>query len=354
MKSKKIAPLIIFLIIFFTLIYIILAAKPLGKEFQFTPEWKISVSAPAIDENKESKPTIYFKLGQSLGYFTEDGKVTLYESFPAIASISDYYYSIYSTNSTKIPFYNQKGELQGAIKTAGYPYFRDNNSYIFLPGGNSFSKVLYNGDTAWTYEGTLPITAFASSQKYTAAGFADGKIKLFDNSDGSTAIDFAPGGSDYPVILGLDISSDGNYIASVSGHEQQRFVLSQKENNQQKIIFHYFISESSPYRTLVHFTEDNSRVFYLFEGNLGIYNIATEKNYIIPISDRIINIEESEDFVFLLGKTKSQYTVYMIDKTNTLEGKFSFTADTAFMKAFNNNLYIGNNTSISKISLSRG
>ena len=74
----------------------------------------------------------------------------------------------------------------------------------------------------------------------------------------------------------------------------------------------------------------------------------------IPISDRIINIEESEDFVFLLGKTKSQYTVYMIDKTNTLEGKFSFTADTAFMKTFNNNLYIGNNTSISKISLSRG
>lgn len=354
MKSKKTAPLITCLIIFLTLVYIILAAKPLGKEYQFTPEWKVSVSSPVIDENTQNDPTIYFKLGQSLGYFTEKGKITLFESFPSMASISDFYYSTYNTNDTNIQFFDQKGELQGTIEAAGFPYFVESNSYVFFPGGNSFAKLNHNGSTAWSYEGTLPLTAFASSSKYTAAGFADGKIKVFSNSDGTPEIDFAPGGSDYPVILGLDISPDGNYIASVSGHDQQRFVLSQKENSQQKIIFHYFIKESSPYRTLVHFTNDNSRVFYVYEGHVGIYNLKSEKNIIIPISSRIINIEESEDFVFLLGKNKSTYTVYMIDKTNTLEGKFSFKAETAFMKTFNNNLYIGNDTSLSKISLTRG
>lgn len=354
MKSKKTAPLIAFLIIFLTLIYIILAARPLGKEFQFTPEWKINISSPVIQENINNEATLSFKLGQSLGYFTEDGKVTLYETFPSMASISDFYYSVYNTNNENVPFYDQKGELQGNITAAGYPYFTEKNSYCFLPGGNSFAKLDYQGDTAWTYESTLPITAFASTTNYTAAGFADGKIKVFNNSDGTSEIDCAPGGSDYPVILGLDISSDGNYIASVSGHEQQRFVLSQKENNQQKIIFHYFIAESSPYRTLVHFTKDNARVLYLFEGKLGIYNLKTEKNDIISMPGRIINIEEADDLIFLLAKNKSKYTVYMVDKTNTLEGKFSFEAGTAFIKTYNNNLYIGNDCYISKISLSRG
>lgn len=354
MKSKKIVLPVTLLIIFLTITYIILAARPLGKEFQFTPEWKINVSAPAIDPNTENKTTIYFKLGQSLGYFTEDGKITLYETFPNMASISEYFYAVYSTNSSSVPFYNQKGQLQGNIDISGFPYFSDINSYSMLPGGSSFTKLDSTGKPHWTYEGTFPITAFSSTSKFTAAGFADGKIKIFDNIDGSLAVDYAPGGSDYPVILGLDISSDGNYIASISGHEQQRFVLSQRENNQQKIIFHYFIQESSPYRTLVHFTKDNSRVFYVYEGNIGVYNLKTDKNYTIPMSDHIIKIDESDDLVFLLGKTKNKYTVYMIDKTNSLEGKFSFEADSAFMKTYNNNLYIGNDTSISKISLTRG
>lgn len=353
MKTKKTLPIVITLTILFSILYLIFGAKPLSKEFQFTPEWKISITNPVIAENPNHLPEIYYKLGQEMGYFTEDGKVTLSYSFNSMSSISDYYYAPYTTNAINTVFYNNKGQEAGVITEAGYPYFLEDAAFVFLPGGNSFSKLNNNGSTAWTYEGTMPITAFTSKNDYTAVGFADGRIMIFENEAGKREIDFAPGGSDYPVILGLDISSDGKYVASVTGHEKQRFIVSQKENNQEKIVFHTFIDKSSPIRTLVHFTKDNKRVFYLFEGNLGIYNIETDKHTVIPMKDRIFNIEESDDHVFLLGTSRSTYTIYVVDKTNTLEGKTSFEADTAFIRAFNNNLYIGKNSSISKIKLSK-
>lgn len=353
MKSKKIIILPCLVIFLLTIFYIIFATKPLAKEFQFIPEWKISVLSPIIDKNLNKKETIYFKLGQELGYFTEEGKITFCKTFPFQASISDKYFSTYNSNAQNTPFFDTNGNSKGFIEAAGYPYFIEENAFVFLPGGNSFSKVYDNGKTEWTYEGTIPLTAFSSKNSFTATGFADGKIIIFDNHSGNIIGDYAPGGSDYPVILGIDISNDGKYVASISGQDKQRFVLSQSENQKQKIIYHNFINEGSPYRTLIYFTKNIERVFYVYKNNIGIYNIKSEENFTIPISDRIINIEESEDFVIFLGKTKNTYTVYFIDKTNTLEGKFSFDAKSAFIRVFKNNLYIGNDTYISKIALTR-
>ena len=143
-----------------------------------------------------------------------------------------------------------------------------NGGIIFT--SHSFSKCKDDGQIDWTYEGIMPITAFSSNKNYTAAGFADGSISIFNNEDGSISSSFAPGGSDYPVILGIDISQDGQYVASISGHGQQRFVLSHKEENQQKIIYHTFLTSDSPYQTLVYFSKDGKRVLYNYQNKLGI------------------------------------------------------------------------------------
>lgn len=353
MKSKKNVALPIFIILILTILYVVFAIKPLAKEYQFNPDWKISVSSPVIDKNLSNKDTIHFKLGQQIGYFTEEGKITLCRTFPFQASISDKYFSIYNSDATKTPFFDNKGNQIGIIEDSGFPYFVEENAFLFLPDGNSFSKLYDDGKTEWTYEGTIPITAFSSKNAFTTVGLADGKIIIFDNHSGNIINDYVPGGSDYPIILGVDISNDGKYVASVSGQDRQRFVLSQNENQKQKIIYHNFLPNNSLYRTLIYFTKDNERVFYVYKNNIGIYNIKSEKSFTIPIEDRIINIEESNDFVFLLGKNQNKYTVYLVDKTNTLEGKFSFNAESAFIKTYNDNLYVGNDTYISKIILTR-
>lgn len=352
MKQKKHIGLALFLILFISIIYIILAVKPLNKEYSFTPVWKISTANPVIN-NSVTKQKSAFHLGQTLGYFDEDGNISLYKTFPSKVSISDSYFAVYDSEAKNTEFYNTDGTKAGVIEASGFPYFKDNLIYVFLPGGCSFSKCSDTGKIIWTFEGTFPITAFAAKENYTAVGLSNGTIKVLNNENGATEIDFAPGGSDYPVILGLDISEDGQYIASISGHNHQRFVLSHREENQQKIVYHKFFDHDSPYRTIVHFSKDGKRVFYNFYRGLGIYDLETKAEQTLSIKDKLISIEETDDLTLLLGKEKNTYTVSVIDNTNTLEGAFSFTADSAFLHAADNNIYLGKDNSISKIQVTR-
>lgn len=352
MKHKKHLVLGLFLIVFISIIYIILAVRPLNKEYSFTPVWKISTANPVITTTSSEKQS-YFHLGQTLGYFDDKGNISLYQTFPYKVSISNHFFATYSSETENIEFFKSTGEKAGVIEAKGFPYFVDDLVYVFLPGGCSFSKCSETGKVLWTFEGTFPITAFAAKEKYTAVGLANGTIKVLNNENGATEIDFAPGGSDYPVILGLDISDDGQYIASISGHNHQRFVLSHREENQQKIIYHRFFEHDSPYRTVVHFSHDGNRIFYNFSNGLGIYNLEKKEERTLELKSKLLTIKETDDLTVLLGKEKDTYTVSIIDNTDTIEGHFSFTADSAFVHAEGNNIYLGKDNSISKIAVTR-
>lgn len=353
MKRKKIIRLSIILAVLFTIFYLLLAAKPLSEEYQYSPLWKINTSNPVVKQISNDTKKFHFQLGQTLGYFTSDGDISLFQTFPSKVSISDYYYATYDSNAKNTPFYTNDGKQAGIITKSGYPYFKNNLIYVFLAGGASFTKCNSDGSENWTYEGTIPITAFSAKENYTAVGFADGNIKIFNNKNGSIESTFIPGGSDYPVILGIDISDDGQYVASISGHNKQRFVLSHREDTQQKIIFHTFLDSDSPYQTIVHFCNNGNRVIYNYNNELGIYDLKNKENTIVQLKSKIISIQENNDFVFLLGKDKNKYTVSMIEQTNTLAGSFSFDANTAFIHSDENYLYIGKDNSISSIEITK-
>lgn len=353
MKTKKHFGLYIFLTFLISIIYISLAAKPLTTEHTFSPVWKINTSNPVIKQSSDNKKLKHFHLGQTLGYFDENGNISLYETFPDKVSISDSYYAIYNSSAKDTVFYKNNGQEAGIIEASGFPYFCGNMIYVFLPGGCSFSKCSESGKVLWTFESIFPITAFTAKEKYTAVGLSNGSIKILNNETGSTEIDFSPGGSELPVILGLDISDDGMYVASVSGHNHQRFVISKREEKQQKIIYHRFFDYDSPYRTAVHFCNDGKRVFYNFYGGIGIYDISEKTEKIIPMKDKILSIDETDDFVILLGKEKASYTLSIIDSTNTLEGSFSFKAETAFVHADKQDIYLGKDNTISRFSVSK-
>ena len=156
-----------------------------------------------------------------------------------------------------------------------------------------------------------------------------------------------------PIIIGIAVSNDGQYIASVSGQEQQRFVIAKNENNQSKIIYHEFLESDLTRRTQVYFTQDGKRVLYDCGTKLGIYDFEKDKAYSVKTNKQIISVEESENLIFLLGKAENEYTVYLIEKTNVLEGSFTFSANNAFIKTYNEALYVGKDSTISKISIER-
>lgn len=350
MKTKKNSSIYIIIAISFTVLFLFLATKPLSKEYHFEPQWIVNISNPTLNK-VDDKPLMYYRLGQTLGYITEDGELTINQTFPAKVAISDYYFTTYDTNSKNINFYTPKGEKVGKFEAAGFPYFWKDQIFVFLPGGASFVKCNPDGTTKWTYEGTLPITAFNTKNDYSIIGLTNGSVKIFNNETGKMEDAFAPGGSDYSVILGCDISEDGKYIATVSGHDKQRFVLSYRNDNQIKIIYHNFLQTDDPQQTLVHFCDDGKRVLYNYKNNIGIYDFKNNISKTIPIDKTVISIKETEKLMVLLGKNKSEYTVYMIDKNNALEGSFSFQSKNAFINTDENSLYVGKDNSISKISL---
>ena len=352
MKIKKQLSFYITIAVILSVLYIIFSIQPIGKEFQFTPEWKIDVSNPTLKENKNNSSVNYFKLSQTAGYFTSDGEVTNFITFPYKATISDYYYTSYNSNNTSTDFFTPDGTKKGTITQSGFPMIVEDRIFVFLPGGSSFVKCKEDGSKDWEYDSTCPITAFYSAKNALVAGYADGTIVHFTN-EGDVIQKFQPGGSDYPVILAASLSNDGSYIASVSGQNRQRFVLAKKEGAQTKIVFHEYFPTNTKVQQIVKFSSDDRLCFYTFENSAGIIDIKKKKSTHIPINGSAVSLKESKDCFFLLTKKQKTYSVYIIEKFTSFTGCFQFQSDAAFIETDEEKLYLRKKSTISKIKISK-
>ncbi|MBR1535652.1 MAG: hypothetical protein IJ630_01785 [Treponema sp.] len=356
-KVKIILPIFAFLAIF----YVIIASRPLSPEIQFVPVWTVDLEAYTKTENLEGQPedfenAVSFKMGQTLGYFTPEGKILSYITFPYKATISDLSYTLYGTSSSEMQILSPANEEIGKISVTGFPYFTADRKFIFLAGGSSFSKLSEKGEVEWTHEGFSPITAFSSSKTGTVAGFANGTVLGFDN-DGNITHNYNPGGSNYEVILGAAISESSKFIATLSGQDGQRFVISKKNNTDYgehtSIVFYKSMEKEVNRQVLIKFSRDEKKVFYNNATGIGIVNTKTFKNTEIPIKGKILSILESEDEneIFVLSKNGSTYTVSTIESFDAFQGSFSFDAESACIAVKGNSLFVGRDGKISRIDI---
>lgn len=378
MEKKKRRLIIWVLGIIAFIAYVICAIKPLGTEYQITPTWKIDVASPTVTPAADGEKLLYFKFNRSMGYFTPDGRVTAFISYPQKATISRSFYTFYNTSNELVPFFDPSGKKLGTIGAVGFPFIKGNNIFVFLPGGGSFAKCDNDGNVAWRYESVNPITAFDANDSGIAAGFADGSIVEFDSA-GRVLRAFSPGGSDYPAIHGIALSTDSSMIATVCGQNKQRFVLARNEGVNAKIIFHEFIDTVSPYQMLVSFYNNNNNVVFNSGDILAFVDVRHGKSEHIKIEpgEHAIDAQESGNCVYILTKTKLKkapeaaptdkftpptdvtntpdyrYTVYIVERLATLMGKFSFDADVAFIKTDENRLYIGKDSTVSCLTLEK-
>lgn len=356
-KLKIIAPICIALAIF----YIIIASKPLSPEIQFVPVWTLDLESYTKGEAIEATPedfkeAVSFKMGQNLGYFTPEGKLLSYITFPYKASVSDSAYTLYGTSSQEMQINSPAGAETGKINVTGFPYFMEDRKFVFLPGGSSFSKLNEDGSVAWTYEGFTPITAFSSSKTGIVTGYSNGSVIAFDN-EGNITQQYQPGGSTYEVILGAAISESSKYIATLSGQGGQRFVISKKTSpnygSHTSIVFYKSMTEELNRQVLIKFTKDEKKVFYNSATGIGIVNCRNFKNTEIPIKGRILSILESGTGkeIFILSKEENTYTVSAIESFDAFAGSFSFDADCACIAVKDNSLFIGRDGKISRLDI---
>lgn len=336
----------------FCIVYIILSVKPMGTEIHFTPEWTQDISN--VQENSDGKDLIPFRLSQNIGYFSEDGKIFSSITFPFKSTISDKWYATFGANNTDAEFFFADGTKAGNIKEAGFPFFDEDRIYVMLPGGTSFIKCTPEGQRQWIYERYSPITAFSSSRSGTVAGYADGTIISF-LPDGTIDQKFTPGGSNSGVILGAGISTDGNKIACVSGQDQQRFIVAEKNEGHSRVIFHEYLENSILRQTMVKFSRNSDFVYFNGKDFLGIVNLKAAESRKIPIKGRISQIEFSDnnELVYILSRDGKKYTVTVLESFVYPMASFSFEGDSSFIQTRGDALFVGRNSKISKISISR-
>lgn len=336
----------------FCLLYTIFAIKPLETEYQFNPEWKIDVANPSTTKLSDDEEILPFKLGQSMGYFTTDGKVAAFVSFPYKASITEGAYVSYTANNSNATVYSPDGKELYRLKIEGFPHLTENKTFVFQPGGTSFVMCDEKGNAKWNYAGISPVSAFNTSENAVAAGFADGTICEFD-LEGNLLNKFAPTGSNYPGIHGIDVSDDGKYLAVISGMDKQRFLLCYVDGHNSKIVHHSYMDSSDPLQKIVKFSKDNSTILYNHGPHISILDVASRKQADIDIKGHAIRIIEDKNNFFVLSKMKNTYSVYIIEKFATLTGSFSFEAQNAFIEAKDGKLYVGRDTHISCIKITR-
>lgn len=349
-KTSK-RKIIIVCTIVLSVLYIFLAQNYLGEELHFTPEWTEDISH--VQQVSGDVELISYKLGQNIGYFTPDGKIASQITFPFKASISDSYYTTYYANSSSITLFSKTGEETAKLNAYGFPYFQDDRIFMMLPGGSSFAVFNKFGDKKWQYESYAPITAFSSSPKGTVAGYADGTLIAF-NEKGTITQKFQPGGSSISVINGAAISKDGSTVACVSGQNPQRFVIAKDDTGHSKIVFHEYLEKDFLQQCLVQFSRNDSLVFYNYNGGLGIADLEKLRSSHIKIPGTIVQIQESDtnNLIFVLSKDKKQYTVTVIEPFDHPSAHFSFTADSAFLQAKGNSVFVGRDNKISRLTVS--
>ena len=359
MKIKENIHIIIIASVGFLVFYSLLAVRPLSQELQLTPQWTTSILHPVTSTVNKTETQIPFRLGQNMGYFTVNGEISLMESFPFQATISEAYRASYSQDASRIPVY-EFGTASNAeypdffIEGTGFPFFSEDRVYLFNPGGYGLAQYTKEDGQIWQFEHTAPIVAFNSSPAGTAVGYADGTIYTF-SSTGELVQTFEPGGSTYPIILGIALSSSGGQLACISGIDQQRFVLTQQRNGVNKVVFHTYLETNQREPVLVQFTKDENHVFYSAGNGLGIVNCFTFENKVIPVEGTILAIEEcpTNNITCVLTRDKGRYNIYFIENRDVLVGHFGFKADAAFIDIQGGDLYVGRDTQISKINITR-
>jgi hypothetical protein len=96
-------------------------------------------------------------------------------------------------------------------------------------------------------------------------------------------------------------------------------------------------------------------VYYGKKDSLGIADLDKLKNYSVDIPGIISQIEENSinDFIYVLSRNDSKNTITVIESIDSAIASFSFYAENSFIQAKNDKLFVGKDSKISAIKVSK-
>lgn len=347
----------------FLVIYMFVAAIPMGYDISFAPMWTKDLGAATekLRNDPEAKPdkAVFSKpgveafiLGNRFGYFTPKGDILSCAETEERVTASPQAWAVYPQNARDTRVFLPDGTAKMTIAESGYVHLDGKRTYLFLPGGDSVSQYSDSGKPLWTREHTAPITAFNSSPAGAIIGYADGKLSCI-RPDGSEAFSFYPGGSNFQIIQGAALSEDGTLAACVSGIDKQRFILISIKGDQYKIIYHIWLQGNLRRQVFVDFEKNSHFAFFESAQGLGIVNCKKRTAGFFPVEGQVFATGDcpGESLFVVLSGSGQNYTLSAVERPDHLIASAHFRADNAFLIQRESAIYLGTDNRISRIDI---
>jgi hypothetical protein len=265
--------------------YFLVCAYPLPKELVLVPLWTRSLSqapsAPAARKAQTEAP-IPFRLGESYGYFTQDGSLLFAAPQGYGVALAADAFAPYDRLSEGFAIESPEGRTLAKVSAVGYPFFASGRRFVLAPDQAGVSELGPGGSVAWTYRFSSPATSFDASPAVAAFGLVDGSIVGLDRS-GQAVLDFAPGGSRIAGVYGVAVSPDGLLVAAVTGLDRQRLVVMEKRSTAYRVAYHRYLSSDYRRAIFIGFTADGRLLEFESPSGVGVYDRATRSESVIPV-----------------------------------------------------------------------
>lgn len=341
-------------LIVFLVIYLFLAARPIGPDISFEPVWTRDITGPLASSTDaaaySARGVEAFELADRFGYFTADGTLLSSTKADGMISASRNGWAVYPRNARNTVIHFPDGRPRMTVPGSGFVHLDGNRTYLFLPGGNGVSQFSGQGTLVWTREHTAPITAFGSSEGGTVIGYADGMIACLA-PDGTERFAFYPGGSDYQAIFGAALSADGSLVACVSGSNRQRFLLISVAGH--KVINHVYLEGNLTRQAYVAFEKNGTYAFFESAKGLGIVNCEKFSVHTVPINGELVATGSApgEALFTVLSRNGTSWTLSGIERPDHLVARAVFEAHHAFLIQDGDAMYLGADDRISRINI---
>jgi hypothetical protein len=296
-KKKTIRFFVIFLL---SVIYFLVAARPVPREIILSFAWLSSLESESpvlLKTSNTSGQILPYALGSHFGYIDSSGKFVINKIKKSDIYLDEKIWTETGNTPFGIEIKNILQETVINIENAkGYPILLDDRVFVLGSNQNELSEIGPDGNILWTYEYGAPITCIDVAAGLVLTGSLDGISEILDSA-GNRIYYFEPGGSRYAVIFGCAISRNGSRVGIISGIDKQRFILLERfaNTNEYRVVYHEFLETGFRRPVHISFIDEDRRIVFEREGGLGCYSSGSRRTIFIPLDGEIAVIDKSGD-----------------------------------------------------------
>ena len=283
------------------LLYILLAPEKENYVLKILPAWSSDLKTENIIDKDFLIP---FRLKEEFGYISASSGNTAYisEILYNVAQNNNYYIN-YPATSNSLTINRNNGNFVTDMETDGFPFFIDERLFVTSANSKRISEWSIDGEILFAFESDAIITSCDANKDTFVAGFVDGTVIIVDKENNVEKL-LKPELSRINVIYGIAVSDDSDFIAMITGIDQQYMIIMRQKNNQFNRFYTYQFEDNLRHSRYISFSNNNR--YLAFESNNIFYcfDFFSKKLNKIELSGPITNIHYIDSLSFFAVTTK--------------------------------------------------